>query len=168
MKRLFFLVALGALGALLVRRYVVEGIVIASASMEPRLPVGRDIFVNKMAYKFKPPQRGDVVVFPSPTENKDLVKRVIAVAGDEVHLENKKVILNDRPLDEPYVRHTRPDEILKGDNLRVGRVPPGHVFLLGDNRDESGDSRDWVDRETGKPIFFVSVDKLKGKLIWAD
>jgi signal peptidase I len=156
----------GLCGALFVREYVTEGVVVATASMDPTLPVGRRVFVNKIVYKVRPPRRGEIVMFPSPVEEKDLIKRVIAVGGDKVKVDKKKVILNGDLLHEPYVVHTRGDGMLEGDNLDVGRVPPNHVFLLGDNRDWSSDSRDWVDT-AGEHVFFVSVDKLKGKLMGA-
>lgn len=164
MGRGFFLLILSALGALFVRGCVMEGIVVVTASMEPALSVGRHVFVNKMVYKVRSPRRGEIVVFPSPVEKKELVKRIIALEGDEVRIEKKQVILNGKPLQEPYVIHTRSHEMLKGDNLEVGFVPQGRVFLLGDNRDWSGDSRDWVDAK-GDPIYFVPVDRLRGKLV---
>lgn len=167
MRRWLFLLALGTLGAWLLRTFLFEGIVIATGSMEPTLPVGHHAFVNKWAYRFQLPRRGDIVVFPSPVGEKEMVKRVIAVAGDEVALKDKKVVLNGRPLEEPYVQYTRPDEILKGDNLAPTRVPRDHVFLLGDNRDQSGDSRDWVRPDTGEHVYFVHVKRLKGKLMGA-
>jgi signal peptidase I len=163
--KLWQLVALGVLLALLCRAFVTEAIVIATGSMEPTLPVGRRMFVNKLAYRFGSPQRGDIVVFPSPVEaKKDLVKRVIAVEGDEVKIVEKKVVLNGTPLDEPYAVHDRKDERLTDDNLDVGKVPAGHVFVLGDNRDHSGDSRDWVEPGTEHHIYFVEVSKIKGKV----
>ena len=165
MGRLIFLLFLGAMGALLIRTFAFEGIVIATGSMEPALPVGTDIFVNKVVYRVRKPRRGEIVVFPSPVEKKDLVKRVIAVEGDEVRIRDKAVILNGKTLEEPYVIHTRKDELLKGDNLDVGLVPRDRVFVMGDNRDESGDSRDWLDAKTGEHIFFVPIDRLKGKLV---
>ncbi|HRY30401.1 MAG TPA: signal peptidase I [Elusimicrobiota bacterium] len=165
MKRWLFLFALGALGAWVVRGGMVEGIVVATASMEPTLPVGTHLFVNKAAYRFRAPRRGEIVVFPSPVGQKDMVKRIIAVEGDTVELRKKKVYLNDKPLDEPYVRHTRPDEILQGDNVAPRVVPRKRVFVLGDNRDQSGDSRDWVDPKTGEHVYFIHVNKLKGKLM---
>jgi signal peptidase I len=164
--KLWQLIAIGVLCALLFRTYVAEQIVIASGSMEPTLQVGRRLFVNKMAYRFKDPQRGDIVVFPSPVEaKKDLVKRVIAVGGDDVELVNKKVVLNGKVQDELYAVHDRADERLVDDNLAVGKVPRRHVFVLGDNRDHSGDSRDWKEPGTGHPIYFVDVKKIKGKVI---
>jgi len=98
---------------------VLEGIYIASASMEPTLSVGRHFFVNKLVYRFRPPRRGEMVVFSSPVEKKELVKRVIGVAGDDIRIEAKQVILNGSILVEPYVQHTRADEELVGDDLDV-------------------------------------------------
>lgn len=164
MKRFLFLLALGGGCALAFRVFLFENIVIASASMEPTLPVGQDYWINKAVYRFHAPQRGEIVVFPSPVEGKDLVKRVIAVGGDAVRLEQKDVVLNGQRQLEPYVQHTRADEVLIGDNLDLGVVPPGHLVVLGDNRDESGDSRDWVDAQ-GRRIPFVSVRALKGRLV---
>jgi signal peptidase I len=164
--KLWQLVAIGVLGAFLVRAYVVEGIVIASESMEPALPVGRHLFVNKLAYRFRDPRRGDIVVFPSPVEEKKgLVKRVIAVEGDEVRIVEKKVLLNGQPLEEPYVVHRRAGEKFTDDNMDVGRVPRGSVFVLGDNRDVSGDSRDWKDPKTGEPIRFIRAVDLTGEIL---
>jgi signal peptidase I len=164
--KLWQLVALGVLGALFVRSCVAEGIVIATESMAPTLPVGIHLFVNKMAYKVGKPERGDIVTFPSPVDpKKGLVKRVIAVEGDDVRIVEKKIVLNGVPLEEPYAVHDRAGERFTDDNMEVGRVPRGCVFVLGDNRDHSGDSRDWKDAKTGEPIRFVRVDQIKGKIL---
>jgi signal peptidase I len=164
--KLWQLAVLGGAGALLIRSCVVEGIYIASASMEPTLPVGQHLFVNKMAFAVSGPSRGDIVVFPSPVEaKKDLVKRVIAVEGDAVRIVDKKVFLNGAPLNEIYAVHDDPTARFTDDTMDVGVVPRGRVFVLGDNRDHSGDSRDWKDPKTGEPIFFVDIEKIKGKLI---
>lgn len=165
MKRFLFLLTLGVAGAWFVRTYCYESILIASPSMEPRIKMGRHVLVNKWIYRFGPPKRGDVVLFPSPLQSdKGLVKRVIGVAGDEIRLVNKAVYLNGMILDEIYVQHTRAGELLRGDNLNVGKVPEGNVFVMGDNRDESNDSRDWIDPATGEHIFFVPIKNIQGKL----
>ncbi len=165
MMRVLFLAMLGVLGALLLRAFAFERIVVASGSMEPTLAVGTRLYVNKFIYRFQAPARGDIVVFPSPVEKKELVKRVIAVAGDEISLERKTVILNGSPLKEPYTQFTRPNEILVGDDLEIGRVPPGHVVVMGDNRDESGDSRDWKIGGTSLNKPFVPIRNIRGKLV---
>lgn len=155
-RRIIFLVALGALGAFVLRRYGVEGIYIASNSMAPTLPEGSRVFVRKYEALRRSPRRGDIVMFPSPIgDDKGLVKRVIAIEGDVVELRNKKVILNGEPLHEPYVQFLKPDVAFVGDNLEPFRVPPDHVVVMGDNRDVSGDSRDWKQR-------FLPVASIKG------
>ena len=165
MMRVIYLVMLGVLGALLLRGFGFERIVVVTGSMEPTLPVGKVLYVNKFIYHFKSPARGDIVMLPSPKEKKDLIKRVIAVGGDDLRIEMKNVILNGTPLDEPYVMHSRPNEVLDGDNMKMGRVPADHVVVMGDNRDWSGDSRDWKIEGTDIPVPFVPVVNIRGKVM---
>lgn len=165
MKRLIIFIGSIVLGTYLLRTYGVEGIYIASASMEPTYPVGTHLFLNRLIYHLKAPARGEVVVFESPIEKgKDLVKRVIAVGGDSVEIREKMAYLNGRLLPEPYVKHTRGNIALVGDNIGPVAVPQDTVFVLGDNRDSSGDSRDWRD-STGQWIPFVPVGSIKGRII---
>lgn len=167
MRRWLFLIALGAAGAFGVRTFVFEGIYLASNSMAPTLPEGRHVMVNKMAYAFSSPRRGDVVMFESPRDpEKGLVKRVVAVGGDRIEIRKKDVYVNGEALHEPYVQHVRADEILLGDNIPEVVVPAGHVFVLGDNRDVSGDSRDWRNAE-GKWTPFLPVEKIRGRVAGA-
>ncbi len=131
--------------------------------MEPTLKKGRNLIVNKLVVRFRDPKRNEIVVFHTPQgPNKDLVKRVIAVAGDLVSIEKKKVYLNHQLLQENYTQYTRPDEILEGDNLAPIRIPEGYIFVLGDNRDESRDSRDWTSKEKGEWSPYVPVSSVKG------
>ncbi len=153
---------LGAAGAYCVRTYAFEGIYLASNSMAPTLPEGRHIIVNKFSFAFSRPRRGDVVMFDLPAHpEKGLVKRVIAVGGDHIEIRRKAVILNGQELNEPYVQHTRPDEILVGDNIPDTEVPKDTLFVMGDNRDVSGDSRDWNDAQ-GRWTPFVPVTRVRG------
>jgi signal peptidase I len=164
-RRLLFLLALSIGGALILRAYVVEAIVIPTGSMEPTIFTGAHGFVNKLAYRKKGPARGDIVCFDSPVDpTKGLVKRAIAVGGDEVRIQEKKVILNGQELAEPYVKHIRPGVRFADDNMDIGRVPEGHVFVMGDNRDASEDSRNWKNPD-GTPIYFIPVKKLTGKVV---
>ncbi len=166
MRRTIYIIALAVCSAFLFRAFVVEGIYIASASMEPTLLVGENLFVEKLSILFSRPKRGDIIVFPSPEmTGRDLVKRVIGIPGDVIELRSKKVYLNNSELKEPYVKYTRPQEILKGDNIDTLEVPKGMLFVLGDNRDESGDSRDWIDKNTGNRIYFFPIKKVKGKVV---
>ena len=162
MGRWLFLILLGAAGAWGVRRFAFEGIYLASDSMAPTMPEGRHVMVNKLSFAFSAPRRGDIVMFDLPSHpEKGFVKRVIAVAGDRIEIRKKKVILNGEVLNEPYVTHTRPDEILVGDNRPEVTVPEGHVYVMGDNRDVSGDSRDWTDGD-GEWAPFLPVRQIGG------
>jgi len=148
--------------ALALRLWVFEAIYVASASMEPTLPVGTHLFIDKVTLRLRPPRRGDIVVFHSPTgQDLDLAKRVIALGGETVELRAKKVFIDGRVRDEPYAFYKRAGERLEGDDLGPLTVPPGQLFLLGDNRDESDDATVWKDA-SGRPIHFIPASELKG------
>jgi signal peptidase I len=160
--RWLFLICVAVSIALSLRIWVCEAIVVASGSMEPTLLVGAHLFVDKVTLRLRPPRRGDIVVFHSPTgEDIDLAKRVVGLPGESVELRRKKVFIGGRELDEPYAVHDRASERLEGDDLGPLAVPPGQVFLLGDNRDESDDATVWKDAG-GKPIHFIPSAELKG------
>jgi signal peptidase I len=162
MKRWLFLLALGVAGAWVFRTYCYEGIYIASASMEPTLPVGQHVMMNKLRARTHKPERGDIIVFESPVDaSKGLVKRVIAVGGETIEMNKKRVIVDGHALDEPYAQYLKPDDVFVGDTFPPVTVPEGTVFVLGDNRDVSGDSRDWKNAE-GERIPFVPIQKITG------
>ncbi|MCB4790618.1 MAG: signal peptidase I [Elusimicrobia bacterium] len=164
--RVVKLVFSAAISALLIRSFIAEGIYPASGSMEPTLLKDKHYILEKVTIKFIPPKRSDIIVFPSPVQkNHDLIKRVIAVCGDNIEIRRKKVFLNNVPLEENYVQYTRPNELLKGDDLGPLAVPNGKVFVMGDNRDESGDSRDWKDPVTKESIYFIDNKNVKGRII---
>lgn len=166
MKRWIFLIALGVLGALVVRKFVLEGVYVASPSMEPTLTVGTHFFVEKLTFQFRSPRRGEIILFDSPVkEGVGLIKRVIALPGETIAIQNKKVYVNGQPLKEDYVTFKRRDEILVGDNISDMKVMEDSYFVMGDNRDESGDSRDWKNKETGEHIYFVQKQNIKGRLM---
>ncbi len=159
--------------ALLIRTFVVQAFKIPSGSMIPTLLVGDHILVNKFVYRFRDPKRGDVIVFKYPwDETRDFIKRVIAVGGEEVAMKGRTVFVNGRPLVEPYAIYseTRPTS---GPGYEYGPVvvPQGSYFVMGDNRDNSQDSRFWgfLKREKilGKSFFiYWSWDSEKGRLRW--
>ncbi len=138
--------------------------------MEPTLEIGDHILVNKFMYgiripltsfRFLPwqdPQRGDVIVFIYPLDpSKDFIKRVVAVGGDTVQLVNKKVFLNGKEVPDPHAVYKEESFIpadQKRDNFGPVTVPAGNLFVLGDNRDRSLDSRFWG---------FVPVNDVRGK-----
>ncbi|MBI5211042.1 MAG: signal peptidase I [Elusimicrobia bacterium] len=162
-SRLVFLIGVALAVVLPVRQWVVEPIYIASASMEPKLPVGGHVFMDKATLRFRAPRRGEIIVFRSPVGGEhELVKRVIAVPGDAVEIREKKVYLNGSALTEFYAQHTRGEERLQGDSLGPITVPEGSLFVLGDNRDESKDSSVWVDPATGEPVRFLPLKNVRG------
>lgn len=138
-------VAIALVLAFLIRTFVVQTFYIPSGSMEPTLLVGDRIMAYKIFYGLNYVQRGDIIVFKFPLNpKKDFIKRVIGLPGDTVEIIDKKVYINGKKLVEPYAVHR--------DNWNVGfprddygpvKVPPNSLFVLGDNRDSSEDSRYW-------------------------
>ena len=133
----------GIVIALVVEAFLVQAFWIPSPSMVPTLEVGDRVLVNKLSYKLHPVHRGDVVVFSRPKavegggENiKDLIKRVIAVGGDTIEAREGQVYVNGRLIDEPYLPNGT-----RTDSLPLQTVPKDRVFMMGDNRSDSQDSR---------------------------
>jgi signal peptidase I len=134
----------GIVIALLVEAFLIQAFWIPSPSMEPTLDVGDRVLVNKLSYKFHDVNRGDVVVFERPPgastgqngEIKDLIKRVIAVGGDSIEAKEGTVFVNGDQIDEDYLEPGTPT-----DNLPFTTIPEGQVFVMGDNRTNSEDSR---------------------------
>ena len=153
-----------------IRSFVVQAFRIPSGSMENTLLVGDFLFVNKFLYgarvpytdiqlpAIRAPHRGDIMVFKFPEDQtKDFIKRLIGQPGDTLEIRDKHVWINGRPLDEPYVRfmnerirprsweepNIQPAHAGNKDNFGPVVVPPGHYFMMGDNRDNSADSRYW-------------------------
>ena len=178
-REYFELIAETAVFVFFVMTFVVQAFQIPTGSMEPTLLVGDFLLVNKLAYTRpilplegailprKPIKRGDIVVFKYPKDlTKDFVKRVIALEGQKVEVKDKQVYIDDKPLDEPYKVHIDShvnskadfynyDEIIR-DNYGPVTVPPGNLFVMGDNRDRSADSR----TDGG---WQVPVEKVKGR-----
>ena len=126
----------------LVRPFILEAFWIPSKSMVPTLEVGDRVFVNKFIYHFHPPERHDIIVFRSAegsTEGgqEDLIKRVVGVPGDEISVQDGTLFVNGERQEEPYVNEQSPDTSSFGPMV----VPEGKVFVMGDNRADSLDSR---------------------------
>ncbi|MCC6167703.1 MAG: signal peptidase I [Caldilineaceae bacterium] len=119
-------------------RQVVQNYRIESHSMEPNFYEGQFILVNKLAYKLGAPERGDVLVFHNPrNEDEDYIKRVIGLPGDTVQLQDQTVLINGEPVQEPYLQNRIPMGTVFGPVV----VEPNHLFVMGDNRPNSEDSR---------------------------
>lgn len=125
--------------ALLVTRFLVQAFFIPSLSMFPTLGVNDRVLVNKLSYDLHEVNRGDVIVFErlaNQRGEKDLIKRVVAVGGDRIEARDGRVLVNGSPIDEPYLGPG-----VETTNLDAQTVPPEHVFVMGDNRRDSRDSR---------------------------
>lgn len=157
--------------AVVVRTFVVQAFKIPSRSMVPTLLVGDHILVNKFIYGVKVPflrktiipithpQRGDIVVFIYPNDrSKDYIKRVIGVSGDKIEIKNKIIFINGKQYSDAYGIYSDnviyPGSMQPRDNFGPVTVPPESLFVMGDNRDESADSRFWG---------FVDLKDVEGK-----
>ena len=146
--------------AFFIRTFIVQAFKIPSGSMKPTLLIGDHILVNKFIYGVKipfirknlisisEPKRGDVIVFIYPEDrSKDFIKRVIGVGGDTIEIRNKKIFLNGLPFQDTHGVYVDdfiiPGTIQPRDNFGPMTVPKGDVFTMGDNRDQSYDSRFW-------------------------
>jgi signal peptidase I len=176
-REYFELIAETAVFVFFVMTFVVQAFQIPTGSMEPTLLVGDFLLVNKFVYatpqfpleKVIMPRRDihrqDIVVFKYPKElNKDFVKRVIAMEGETIEIKDKQVYINDSPISEGYKVHNDTQVFIKNgyyryddtirDNFGPVVVPPGRCFVMGDNRDNSMDSRYWS---------FLPMDNIKGR-----
>jgi len=172
------LLLVAALGlSLLVRANVAQAFYIPSGSMEPQLEVGDRVLVSRTAYRLHDVNRGDIVVFPSPAgpegddgnvvtrvasdlleavairkpDDDELIKRIIALPGETISAHDGTVVIDGRQLEEPYLA----DEVVTNDFDPV-MVPEGHVFVMGDNRGNSSDSR---------MIGTIDIDTIVGRAI---
>jgi signal peptidase I len=157
--------------ALFIRTFVVQAFKIPSGSMKQTLQIGDHILVNKFIYgvripylhksiiPLKKPQRGDIIVFKYPVDpHKDFIKRVIGIPGDEIEIRNKKLYVNQKQVNHDYGVYTDSRTLSASvrprDNFGPVTVPKQSLFVMGDNRDESFDSRFWG---------FVDYKALNGK-----
>jgi len=159
--------------ALFIRTFVIQAFKIPSGSMKETLLIGDHILVNKFIYgvkvpflqttivPIKNPKHGDIVVFKFPEDpSKDFIKRVVGVAGDVVEVRDKQVYVNSKLLNHDFGIHTDsyifPSSVQPRDNFGPVVVPPHSLFVMGDNRDQSYDSRFWG---------FVDLKAVKGKAL---
>jgi signal peptidase I len=164
-SELVLIVVIAGALALGIQALLVKPFQIPSQSMEPTLAVGERVLVDRVSYRFGEPERGDIVVFkppagadtdscgvehpldqacPRPTEgesDENFIKRVVGLPGDRLRVLEGRAYINGEPLDEPYIR---PDPTCGICDLpQEITIPPGHFFMMGDNRGQSLDSRAW-------------------------
>lgn len=141
---------------------------IQAGSMEPTLLIGDYLITDSKYFKKNGPQRRDLVICQNPKDpSKDFIKRVIALEGEKIEVKNKQVYINDEVLPESYVVHNDVNsDVAIRDNFGPEVVPPNHCFVLGDNRDNSMDSRFWgsipLGNIKGKPLYiYWAKDKSR-------
>ena len=167
--------------ALLIRTFIIQAFKIPSGSMENTLLIGDHILVSKFSYGThipneipfldiklfddivlfsKVPQRGDIIVFKFPKdERRDFIKRVIGLPGDFLEVRRQKIYINKKLFEDTHARHTDPasnDSFVPRDDFGPVLVPEGYVFVMGDNRENSQDSRYWG---------FLNIKKIRGKAL---
>ena len=153
--------------ALGIRTFLLQPFIIPSGSMLDTLHIGDRLFVTKFSYGIHlpfmskeivstgEPQRGDIIVFPYPEDpSQDYIKRVVGIPGDVLEIRDKQLYRNGEAVQEAYIKHTDSTLMGRRDNMPPTTVPSGKVFVMGDNRDQSMDSRFWG---------FVNKDTIVGK-----
>jgi len=177
-REYFESIVIAVILALFIRTFVVQAFKIPTGSMEPNLLVGDHLLVNKFVFSptssaverglmpTRQIRRGDIVVFKFPTDpERDFIKRVIGLPGETVELKNRVIYINGRPIDEPYAHYLPRQESttlgeVTSDDVREHygpeTVPTGSLFVMGDNRDNSQDSRYWG---------FLPRDNIKGEAL---
>ena len=131
--------------ALFIRTFVAQAFKIPSESMVETLQVGDHLLVNKLQYLISDINRGDVIVFQYPKDtSRDFVKRVVGLPGETIEMKGNRVYIDDKPIDEPYAIYINNGYGLNDDRYFPPlKVPEGHLFMMGDNRNNSQDSRVW-------------------------
>ncbi|MBS3977828.1 MAG: signal peptidase I [Syntrophomonadaceae bacterium] len=125
--------------ATVIRVFLFQPFYIPSGSMEPTLMPGDRIIVNKLVYRYSEPERGDVVVFKYPLDpEKDYIKRIVAVSGERIEVDDGRLFINYEQVSEHYL----PPGLIYND-FGPAEVPAGQYFVMGDNRNNSQDSRIW-------------------------
>jgi signal peptidase I len=146
-----FVIAFGV--ATFVNKVIIFKVQVPSGSMENTILVGDRVVTLRLSYLFSDPQRGDIIVFPFPdNEKEDYIKRIMGLPGETIEGKDGLVYIDGEPLDEPYVK-----ELLDND-FGPYVIPEGSYFMMGDNRNWSEDSRYWQNK-------YVARDKIKGKAI---
>ncbi|MNC37546.1 Signal peptidase I T [compost metagenome] len=144
-------IAIALVLVILIRWLLFKPFIVDGPSMQPNFHTGERVIVNEILYDIRSPQRGEVIVFHVPSEGRDFIKRVIGVAGDTVKVEGDVVTVNGEPVNETYIQGAIDEahnnnalynnKNFPNEDFTDGTVPKGHVFVMGDNRSDSTDSR---------------------------
>ncbi len=146
-------ITIAVIAALFIRTFIVELYVVDGPSMRPTLQHEERLVVNKFIYHMRAPEKGEVIIFRYPRDpSRDFIKRVIATAGDTIEIKDGHVYVNDQLLREDYILEKTRTEYPKV------TIPEGTIFVMGDNRNNSEDSR-------FPDVGFVPLDLVKGKAI---
>ncbi|WP_256761453.1 signal peptidase I [Cohnella sp. WQ 127256] len=161
--------AIAGILVFVIRWFLVSPFIVDGPSMQPNFLNRERIIVNKILYDIREPKRGEVIVFHVPDEGRDFIKRVIGVPGDTVKVEGDQVYINGEPLDETYLKSAYDEAHAAGvlynkqndersnfpnNEFPEGTVPEGTVFVMGDNRSNSEDSR---------MIGYIQMDEIVGR-----
>jgi len=142
-----------ALVALFINFVIIVNASIPSGSMNPTIPDPSRLIAFRLSYLFSSPERGDIIVFRAPDNNVLNVKRIIGMPGDNLRIQDNYVYINDVRLDEPYLK-----EPMNNVDM-IFHVPEGHYFVMGDNRNDSQDSRRWINT-------FLPRENIRGRAIF--
>ncbi|MCR5283823.1 MAG: signal peptidase I [Lachnospiraceae bacterium] len=168
-------IAVAVIFALLINHFLIVNANVPTGSMESTIMPGDRLIGNRLAYIKKEPQRGDVIIFKYPVdETENYIKRLIGLPGEKLEIKAGKVYINGEPLDEPYLKE---EWVIANDGIGL-QIPEGCYFMMGDNRNNSADSRYWVgeaieaglakDQADGiaKKYCFVQKDQILGKAVF--
>ena len=148
---LVFVIAIVA--ATLIKEFIIYNVEVPTGSMENTIKIGDRVVTSRLSYLSKDPQRGDIIVFPYPDDEElDYIKRIIGLPGETIEGKDGLVYIDGEPLEESYVK-----EALDSD-FGPYEVPEDSYFMMGDNRNNSQDSRYWENK-------FLARDKIEGKAI---
>ncbi|KGE17615.1 signal peptidase I [Paenibacillus wynnii] len=144
-------IAIALVLVVLIRWLLFKPFIVDGPSMKPNFHTGERVIVNEILYDIRSPKKGEVIVFHVPSEGRDFIKRVIGVAGDKVKVEGDVVTVNGEPVNETYIQGVIDDahknnslyndKNFPNEKFTDGTVPEGHIFVMGDNRSDSTDSR---------------------------
>jgi signal peptidase I len=144
-------ILIAIVAAFIIRTFLIDNIEINQISMNPTFYEGDRVIISKISYHFSTPKMGDIIVFTPPNQKQPYIKRVIGIGGDTVAIEDGKLYVNGKIIEEPYIK----EEMMQ--DFEETHEPEGTVFVMGDNRNYSKDSR-------SPSVGFIPVENIWGKV----